>query len=914
MRGDDRARDVVVVTVNNRYARRIIADFARRLDVHRKVAPLPRIVPFGAWLREMGEQACFATGAALPAHRLDDFGASRLWERVIARDESARALFDVHQAARRAADADRLISDGYARVEPGEETDDYRRFSLWRRHYRAALTDLNAEDDTRVFERVCAAADRGELPVVFRTLILAGFTALSPRQESLLSALGHTGVRVCALAGGARRARRIERVAADDPDSEWRLAAQWAASCLSRDPRGRFAIIAPRLEADAAFAHRVLRDALRCAVEPMGTPEPAGSGGQESSGVLRGLDPSVDALRASLLPIMPYDVSIARPLGEWTTVRGAFAWLRALCAFAAHGSCSADIVGTALLAGCCVGASEESSGRAAVDVAWRRLGAAGVTADDLSRRLVQSAPRLAAFWVEWQARREDTRGEALLSEWIERFRHWLEWLGFPGDAPLDSQGYQVMEAFEAALTGLARQDPVLGRLDIDGALRSLERFLGETLFQPRRDASSRLEVLGFLESEGGHWDGVWVLGLTDDVLPAVPDPNPFLPLAALRRAGAPRATPERELAWAEAMAESFVASAPDVWLSHARRDGEQELRPSPLLWAAGAEPASGAVVAGDAPPTGVVRRARRGCMLERVIDNDGPPLAPGDETRGGIGVIDTQARDPLWAFVKYRLGASCLPPYAVESGRNVRGIFLHRAVELVWRLLGDQANLLRARDGGTLGGLVTQAVDRAGDECLSDGSPVLRQLEVERARGVLDAWLALECERSPFAIAALERHGVWSFGPLTLSLRIDRIDRLADGRLAIIDYKSGLGRLDPKSDWMRERPVGLQLPCYASVLAGESSPVAAMVLARLHARKVETVGLADGDRGLPGLAHPEDWPLYAGWSWERIMDGWRGTIEGLAKEYIAGRAVNEVRKPADLDYCDVRPFLRLNQE
>src|SRR3546814_21132404 len=77
------------------------------------------------------------------------------------------------------------------------------------------------------------------------------------------------------------------------------------------------------------------------------------------------------------------------------------------------------------------------------------------------------------------------------------------------------------------------------------AVGLLQRLAHETPFQPQRDPAARLDVLGFLESEGGRWDGVWVLGLTDEVLPAAPKPNPFIPLAALRQAHAPRAPPER---------------------------------------------------------------------------------------------------------------------------------------------------------------------------------------------------------------------------------------------------------------------------------------------------------------------------------------------------------------------------------
>ena len=42
-------------------------------------------------------------------------------------------------------------------------------------------------------------------------------------------------------------------------------------------------------------------------------------------------------------------------------------------------------------------------------------------------------------------------------------------------------------------------------------------------------------------------------------------------------------------------------------------------------------------------------------------------------------------------------------------------------------------------------------------------------------------------------------------------MRIDRIDRLADGARVLIDYKSGLA----DADWRGERPDNPQLPLYA---------------------------------------------------------------------------------------------------
>src|SRR3546814_1191732 len=83
----------------------------------------------------------------------------------------------------------------------------------------------------------------------------------------------------------------------------------------------------------------------------------------------------------------------------------------------------------------------------------------------------------------------------------------------------------LLEAFDGLLDSLARHAPVMGKLGFSSAVGLLQRLAHETPFQPQRDPAARLDVLGFLESEGGRWDGVWVLGLTDEVLSAAPKPN-----------------------------------------------------------------------------------------------------------------------------------------------------------------------------------------------------------------------------------------------------------------------------------------------------------------------------------------------------------------------------------------------------
>lgn len=891
--------ETLVLTVNNRLARRILAELSRGLDARRRVMAVPAIVPLGAWLRQAAEQLTFDPDAGGAAHVLDAFGARQLWRQVIEAAEVEHVLLDTAQAARLAYEADWLMSDWRIAVAEGAETPEYLRFRAWRKRYRELLERLDAEDENLSCERVVQAVLDGGMALPARTLVLAGFNEFPPRLALLLRALREQGMVVLQLQERRPAAADVERVLADEPDAEWRLAARWAAGCMTRDPQGRYAIVSPRLQDDVVLARRVLHAELAAANDP----DAAAATTVMTATAIPDATTGADAATAvGAVSPLACNIAVGRPLRDWPVARAALAWLGVLGDCARGADCSPQQLGLALLAGHCAGARAESAARAALDARWRRTRRLRLSAAQFGNELGQYAPLLAKAWNAALDAARACPEAAACEAWMRQFRQILRALGFPGDGALDSSAYQAMEALDAALGRLAGLSAALGPQDFRSALRLLEQLLAETAFQPQRDPAARLDVLGLLEAEGGRWDGVWVLGLDDEVLPAAPRPNPLIPLAALRRAGAPRATPERELQWAAELYADLLCSAPRVRISHAQRAGERELRPSPFI----AElPAHSQIVC--PPESGPAD-------MESLVDDRGPGLAAGDVTRGGSALLDTQSRNPLWAFVKYRLGAVQLDGYAELADLNARGNFLHRALEVAWGAMGDHAALCRLAGDGGLAALIEESVGQAADDCLQAYGPALRALEIERARKVLNDWLALERQRQPFRVLGREDEQHWSHEALDLSLRLDRVDELEDGSRMIIDYKSGAGRLDPKSSWTRSRPVELQLPLYAAVVGEEGARVTALALVRLHARQVEAKGLSDGDVGLAGLSGLQDWPECAGLSWNDLLQRWRAAVEQLAGEYAAGVARNEFVRRDDMQYCDVLPFLRLEEE
>lgn len=862
------SEETLVLTVNNRFARRILSDLQQSLRGQKKAIAVPDIMPLSAWLRQANDDLSFFDDYVPASYLLDSFSSLHVWEQIIySQEEEQSWLIDVPQAAKLAAEADLLMDEWSLTIEPEEHTADSQRFTVWREAYKQYLEEHDLDDQNRAAERVVVAIEQAWYQPQWKNVVLVGFHDMSQRMQRLTHALHQQGVTLYTFCEQERQPALARRVLAPTPEAEWRLAAQWAAQQLCDNPKGCYAIVAFDLQKQVPHVHRVLAHELA---------------------------PQSDAC-----PGFRWNVAVGRPLSQWPLVRAALTWLHVLAEYH-QGRVRCQSLGQALLQGYCIGDHSERNLRAQLDVKWRQQQTVYLTNSDVDEALAQ-CDSLGPAWREAVQHIQDQADHLAPAQWIAPIRAALQALGFPGEQTLDSHAYQTMQTFEQRLGLFSRLAPVFGAPSFAQVVAMLERYLRETIFQPQRETGTRLDVLGVLEAEGGHWDGVWVIGATDEVLPAIPKPNPFIPYQVLRQAQAPRSTPERELQWAYQMCQVLHQAAPTLIFSYAEQDNGQLLRPSPLIESLSVTAESDPLAQSVAHPP----------VLERLLDEQGPPVEPEQVILGGSGVLDKQARNPLWAFVQYRLYAQALPSYEdTRAIRLWRGNFLHRALELIWLHIEpkDSAGLQYALAQQQMVARVQSAVEQAATEQLSKMPSVIRQLEIERAVGVLTTWLELERTRPAFRVRALEQaHTLPGFNT---RMRIDRIDELEDGRLVLMDYKASVAHKRYVA-WLRERPIELQLPIYAALLTEQDQTVAALCFGFLHYEAV--LGGFSQD---PELLTQTDAKKFA----ERFKD-WAEFEQHLIQhvwamrdEFLQGVARNHYYALDDLMYCDVLPFLRLNQE
>lgn len=809
-----------------------------------------------------------------------------LWERTIEAelaDNPMEALFDRTGLANAAMEAHRLMKEWD--VVPGHEqihelTQETRQFLRWRTAFGGMCRKLDAQDaaslkDTQID---CLKRFSGQLP---HTVYLAGFDRISPQEQRLFQAMTDRGIEILRWPLGLAQPAIAVQTAYDDAEAECRAAAAWARAQLGADAEARIAIVVPEL---GALRHR-LSAILDDVLHPE-TMHPA----------------QAEATRR-------YDFSLGMPLSSHPMISTALALLR--LAAQRYRIAQQDIGG--LLGNVYWSAGEsEADARARLDARMRRKLGATLHLEQLLRlarktheegsplaRLVQHLEAINT--TSWPRRQ-------VPSAWASAFGELLKAAGWPGERSLSSHEFQARQSWVEALVDLTNLDLLLGAIPATEALSRLSRLCQERIFQPEAAGEPPLQVMGMLEAQSAPLDAIWVMGMNDHLWPPPARPNPLLPAEAQRRAGAPNSCSRVQAEFAQAIHHRLLHSAPQAVFSWSHKDGERELRPSPLLaeippWA---EPV--------APASTMAELLAQPADMQQLDDHVAPPVAEGEKVGGGAGLLRAQAICPAWAYYRYRLGARALEEPVDGLDSMDRGTLLHAVLQCFWQGRGSVE--LQAMDESMLEQAVADAVERGIKQFAQAQDQPLPEhflgLEKQRLGFLLTAWLAFERDRHYFLVQECERRVSLVIEGITIELTLDRVDALEDGRLVVIDYKTG-SVVNHKS-WAETRITEPQLPIYAA-LALADGEIAAVCFAKVRADEQRFIGIAHLPDTLPGVdGLDEARKLFAETvfpDWPSVLAHWKTSIAAIAQEIKTGEAAVKFASEDDLTYCEVKPLLRL---
>ncbi|MBI5506036.1 MAG: PD-(D/E)XK nuclease family protein, partial [Deltaproteobacteria bacterium] len=480
----------------------------------------------------------------------------------------------------------------------------------------------------------------------------------------------------------------------------------------------------------------------------------------------------------------------------------------------------------------------------------------------------------------------------LPGRWRVRFIHRLDAMKWPGALASEVEGI-VFRRWQDVLAELATLELVAPSMTASQALAHLRSICAATTVQASSEGPP-VQAMGLLDAAGLEFDVVYAIGMTSTAFPAAARPDPLLPVVWQRLAKQPRASAEGEREFAELVWRRVRASAPEVIASYALCDESGEQKSASALL-----PAATATRTDSAPPASAAWWAQpSGAAAHREPYSPAPASAALVRV-GNAALIGNQSGCPFRAFATHRLGAAPLRSVEVQPGALLRGNLVHAALEEVYRHVRDRRGLERLSSNNQQA-LVERAVDVAlaskGGDLELDVRGFARDWLIE----LLSAWLVFERQerRDDWAIQDIEkpREARLPRGDaegIEFHVRLDRIDRLEDGALLLIDFKTSF-TAKSATRWAGERPDEPQLPLYATLLAADGNRVGGLAFANLAARDAcSLVGLASTALGSKlGPAKVRKSAAAPSFSGDFAADlvAMQQRVDDLAREYLRGES------------------------
>ncbi|MFB0611614.1 PD-(D/E)XK nuclease family protein [Aurantiacibacter poecillastricola] len=459
------------------------------------------------------------------------------------------------------------------------------------------------------------------------------------------------------------------------------------------------------------------------------------------------------------------DDSAGRPLGETTAGRV----LLLLAEVTAEPAAPVPLI--ALLEHPLVAAGE---GRAAWLRAARRF--------ELQLRGPRKQPGLAplrplaktAGVEEWWQRVENILAPLMEAGGECELAKWLDLLAAAGEA-LCGEGLWSREdgrALSAFVEDLRLHARDIGTpVEAEDLPHILRDAMDRVAVRPPYGGHPRVAIYGLLEARLTRADLVICAGLNEGTWPPRPATDPLLAPAVLRALGVPGAEFRIGLS-AHDLAGAL--GAPQVVLSRSRRDLAGPAIASRFLLRVRALLGEDLVEKHELH--GIVELARALDDPPRVEPAPRPQPCPAPELRRqpiSVTALDRLRSDPYQYYASKLLRLGELDGVDAEPTPAWQG-------ELAHKILEDWHN-----GEGELAGLAEKHLREM------SAHPLMRALWRPRLMAALE-WIAeqieSDAERTPVAIeqwGQMEEPGVRIFG------KADRIDRLSDGTLAIVDYKTG---------------------------------------------------------------------------------------------------------------------------
>ncbi len=862
----------ITLTSHSHLARWILFKHGQKqkAKAHRSWAT-PSVLTLNAWMRQRWVSSWPAKFILSPLQ------SRHLWESII--KEKFEGLLHLEEAAEFAVQAYSLLQQYQLPLKSNlfDWTPESRAFYKWTKIYQKHLQEWNALAPSTLIDAVLQAMRLGKIPLPNKRVILAGFNIISPQIGDWITYLQTHGVEVQhwtqQSSGDIDFDPALTEVRSfSDPDEEIEQCARWART--QQLPGKIVGIAVPNLQ-------------------------------KKRSKILREL--SAELVPDSIFPWinrdLPFTLSSLPPLDQHPAIQLALTMLSSPNSQITIETFSL-ILGTPFLDG----GLEESIIRNQLD--WKLRQIFGIDLEEADN-LSEDTIKLKNIIQTWRNFIE-TKDQYSALFWAKRFDQFLRHIGWPnGDGPMTGYLNKVYEAWIQCLDAFSSLDRILGPMNRVAATSALTRIINETTIEINPQ-ENLIQVMDLKKTDGMHFDSLWVLGCTDDIFPSIPAPNPFIPIHLQKKYNIPHCDSNWELGATKRKFSELLFSARERIFSYPTWEKEMKTTMSPLLKSYPIKNIP------NEPSHRLIDRLNSNLKLEAwndppaIFSNQNEALSKPYLAQTSTRIIQDQASCPFKAFAVHRLNVETKPSLETDYGSKERGILIHRVLEKVWGTIKNRSNLETLNRENKLEKIIKKALQDAAKlifkTFLFKLQPRFISMEMEIIENIVKKWLKFELNRPDFEVILREYKDTVSLGGLEFHIRIDRLDRLTDGREILIDYKTGA--IEPRN-WFHERIQEPQLPLYALKYRPRAIALASI---QKNDKDLELKAVVDPSTVFTAMKEV-DFKKPTGCSdWNELMDYWKFHLTDQVQSFLLGRAkVDPFNQTQTCRHCGLETLCRINE-
>jgi len=393
-------------------------------------------------------------------------------------------------------------------------------------------------------------------------------------------------------------------------------------------------------------------------------------------------------------------------------------------------------------------------------------------------------------------------GELPLGQWVTLLRQLAERLSAgSGASPGTLWDKKAGQGALSVITSLEQEAGHGGEMTARDFTDLLGALLAGEEVRDRDAPHADIMIWGTLEARVQGADLVILGGLNEGSWPEHAPPDPWLNRQMRLAAGL--LLPERRIGLSAHDFQQAIG-APEIWLTRSKRSDDADTVASRWL-----NRLTGLLdgLPGNHGPEALTQMVYRGSKwLEWAdsIDRAAPTNpAPRPSPRPPVAArprklsvteIKRLIRDPYAIYAKHVLRLRPLDPLVPEPDTLLRGIAIHEIMEeLIRESLNDPAVLSHS-------GFLALSRVKLAQHVPWPTARALWLARIERiSRDFLDSEITRRASDEPIRFEAKGQCDLTGLG-FTLTARADRIDRRTDGRLVLIDYKSGTPPTVPQQE------------------------------------------------------------------------------------------------------------------